>query len=178
MLLKKKVDTLVTYVRAAKGEASTVKKHLPLTWADVNYIVRMLKEEDVIDVDYIERMLGEEDSIVILAKDKDAIVGVVGGWLEGTPSGYDVVDRCLKQHNAYHEAHLDYIAVKEEHQKTGIGTTLVEKVCNWARERGKKKIWTEASEDNIIFYRKLGFQEVYRFFDEKKEENVTMIKRL
>ena len=163
MLLRKKDDTLVTYVQAAKGEASTVKKHLPFVWADVNYI---------------ERMLGREDSIVILAKDKDAIVGVVGGWLEGTPSGYDVEDRSLKQHNAYHEAHLDWIAVKEEHQETGVGTTLVGKVCNWARERGKKKIWTEASRNTIIFYRKLGFQEVCRFFDEKKEENVTMIKGL
>jgi ribosomal protein S18 acetylase RimI-like enzyme len=163
MLLRKKDDTLVTYVQASKGEASTVKKHLPFMWADVNYM---------------ERMLREEDSIVILAKDENAIVGVVGGWLEGTPSGYDVEDRCLKQHNAYHEAHLDWIAVKEEHRETGVGTTLVGKVCNWARERGKKKIWTEASENTIIFYRKLGFQEVCRFFDEKKEENVTMIKRL
>ena len=163
MLLRKKDDTLVTYVQAAKGEASTVKKHLPFVWADVNYI---------------ERMLGREESIVILAKDKDAIVGVVGGWLEGIPSGYDVEDRSLKQHNAYHEAHLDWIAVKEEHQETGVGTTLVGKVCNWARERGKKKIWTEASRNTIIFYRKLGFQEVGRFFDEEKEENVTMIKNL
>jgi ribosomal protein S18 acetylase RimI-like enzyme len=163
MLLRKKDDALVTYVQAAKGEASTVKKHLPFVWADVNYI---------------ERMLGREESIVILAKDKDAIVGVVGGWLEGIPSGYDVEDRSLKQHNAYHEAHLDWIAVKEEHQETGVGTTLVGKVCNWARERGKKKIWTEASRNTIIFYRKLGFQEVCRFFDEKKEENVTMIKGL
>ncbi len=163
MLLRKKDDTLVTYVQAAKGEASTVKKHLPLLCPDVNYI---------------ERMLGREESIVILAKDKDAIVAVVGGWLEGTPSGYDVVDRCLKQHNAYHEAHLDWIAVEEEHKETGVGTTLVGKVCNWARERGKKKIWTEASKDTIVFYRKLGFQEICRFFDEKKEETVTMIKRL
>ncbi len=169
---------MVTYVQAAKGEASTVKKHLPFTWADVNYIVRMLKEEDVIDVNYIERMLREEDSIVIVAKDKNAIVGVVGGWLVGTPSGYDVEDRCLKQHNAYHEAHLDWIVVKEEHREKGIGTTLVGKVCNWARERGKKKIWAETLEDAIIFYRKLGFQEVGRFFDEEKEENVTMIKNL
>jgi ribosomal protein S18 acetylase RimI-like enzyme len=161
--LKKKDATLVTYVQAAKGKASTVKKHLPFMWADVNYM---------------ERMLREEDSLVILAKDEKVIVGVVGGWLEGTPSGYDVEDRCLKQHNAYHEAHLDWIAVKEENREKGVGTTLVGKVCNWARERGKKKIWTETSEDTIIFYRKLGFQEVGRFFDEKKEENVTMIKNL
>jgi ribosomal protein S18 acetylase RimI-like enzyme len=170
MLLKKKDDTLVTYVQVAKGEASTVKKHLPSVWAH-------LRSHDI-DVDYMERMLGEEESIVILAKDENVIVGVVGGWLVGTPSGYDVEDRCLKQHNAYHEAHLDWVAVKEEHREKGVGTTLVGKVCNWARERGKKKIWTEASEDNIIFYRKLGFQEVCRFFDEEKEENVTMIKNL
>lgn len=170
MVLRKKDDTLVTYVQAAKGESSTVKKHLPVMWA-------YLRSHDI-DADYMERMLGEEDSIAILAKEKDAIVGVVDGWLVGTPSGYDVEDRCLKQHNAYHEAHLDWIVVKEEHREKGIGTTLVGKVCNWARERGKKKIWTETSGDTVIFYRKLGFQEVGRFFDEKKEENVTMIKNL
>ena len=65
MLLKKKDDTLVTYVQAAKGEASTVKKHLPFVWADV---------------DYMERMLGEEESLVILAKDENAIVWSCG-WL-------------------------------------------------------------------------------------------------
>jgi len=55
MLLKKKDDTLVTYVQAAKGEASTVKKHLPFVWAH-------LRSHDI-DVDYMERMLREEDSI-------------------------------------------------------------------------------------------------------------------
>lgn len=100
------------------------------------------------------------------------------GWLEGTPSGYDIEDKSLKQHNAYHEAHLDWIAVKEEYEEKGVGTTLVGKVCNWARARGKKKIWTEASRDTITFYQKPGFKEISRFTDEKEEEHVTMVRLL
>jgi hypothetical protein len=87
---------LVRYVQAVKGQAPTIKEHLPLLCPDV---------------DYLERMLGSSEAIVFWVKDRDEIVGVVGGWLEGTPSGYDVEDETLRQHGSYHEAHLDWIAV-------------------------------------------------------------------
>jgi len=140
-----------------------VKKHLPSVCPDVNYI---------------EKMLESREAIVILAKESGDILGVVGGWLEGTPSGYEVEDANLKQYSAYHEAHLDWIAVREEHREKGIGANLIEKVCIWAKENGKEKIWTEVSPETIAFYQKHGFQEIGRFQDEKREEYVTMLKQL
>ena len=146
---------MVKYVEAVKGQGSTLKECLPFLCPDV---------------DYLERMLGCSDAVVIMAKDGDAIVGVVGGWLEGTPSG--------------HEAHLDWIAVKEEYREKGIGSALVERICNWARERSKEKIWTEALrktsifEETVTFYNKLGFKEIGTFRDQKGEEYVTMLRQL
>ena len=105
---------MVRYVRAVKGEASTVKGHLPFVCPDV---------------EYIERMIGSSEAIVIVAKDKDVMVGAAGGWLTGTPSGYDIEDGVLRQHGAYDEAHLYWIAVKEEYGEKGIGSTLIERVC-------------------------------------------------
>jgi ribosomal protein S18 acetylase RimI-like enzyme len=159
---------LVRYFQALKGEASTVKKYLPFVCPNV---------------EYIERMIGSPEAIVILAKNKDAIVGAIGGWLKGTPSGYDVEDKALRQHVAYDEAHLCWIAVKEEYREKRIGSTLAERVCSWARMKGKKKIWTEAQRkttdfDSVTFYKKVGFKEIGSFRDEKGEEYVTMLKQL
>jgi len=159
---------LVRYVQAVKGQAPIVKKHLPFLCPDV---------------DYLERMLESLDAMVILAKDKDAIIGVAGGRLEGTPSGYGVEDTSLREHSAYHEAHLDWIAVQDEYREKGIGKSLIERVCNWAKRKDKKKIWTEAQRkttgfDSVAFYKKLGFKEIGNFRDEKQEEFVTMLKKL
>jgi len=159
---------LVTYTLAAKGDASMIRKHLPFVCPDV---------------DYIEKMLTSPEAIVILAKDRAAVVGVVGGWLEGTPSGYEAEDNTLRQYNAYHEAHLDWIAVAEEYRKKMIGATLVQKVCEWAFKHRKNKIWTEISPKTSIFdikafYEKLGFKQIGKFRDEKGEEYVTMLKEL
>jgi len=159
---------LVTYALAAKGDAPMLKKHLPFICPDVNYI---------------ERMLDSPEAIVIFVKDKAAVVGAVGGWLEGTPSGYEVEDNTLREHDAYHEAHLDWIAVAEKYRDKRIGATLVQKVCEWALKHGKKKIWTEVSTktsvfDIAAFYEKLGFKQIGRFRGEKGEEYVTLLKEL
>ena len=159
---------LVRYVQAVKGQGSEIKEHLPFLCPDV---------------DYLERMLGSSEALVILAKDKDAVVGVVGGWLKGTPSGYDVEDKTLRRHGAYHEAHLDWMAVNEKYREKGIGSALVERIGNWAKEKYKKKIWIEVSRktsdfDTVAFYKKLGFKEIGVFRDQKGEEYVTMLKQL
>jgi len=135
------------------------------------------------DVNYIERMLSSPEAIVLVVKDETAVVGAVGGWLEGTPSGYKAEDDTLREHNAYHEAHLDWIAVAEEYRDKRIGATLVQRVCEWALKHGKKKIWTEISTrtsifDIATFYEKLGFKQIGGFRDEKGEEYVTMLKEL
>jgi len=159
---------MVTYALATKGDASMLKKHMPITCPDVNYI---------------ERMLSSPEAIVILAKDKANVVEAVGGWLEGTPSGHEAEDNALRAHNAYHEAHLDWIAVAEKYREKRIGATLVQRVCEWALKHGKKKIWTEIAPKTSIFdvagfYEKLGFKQIGRFRDEKGEDYATMLKEL
>lgn len=89
---------MIEYVRAVKGQAQNIKETLPFLCSDVGYV---------------EKMLSDSKAIVILAKDKSNIVGVVGGWLEGIPSGYKDEDKMLREHGAYSEAHLDWVAVKE-----------------------------------------------------------------
>lgn len=136
------------------------------------------------DIDYIERMLATKEAIVVFAEDKGVPIGAVGGWLKGTPSGYEEEDKVLRQHDAYNQAHLCWIVVKKEYRNKGIGTVLIQKVCKWALKRGLKKIWAEIStkaypfEIPIAFCRKLGFKQIGKFFDEKGEEYVTMVKEL
>jgi len=156
------------YIQAVKGQASEIKKSLPFLCPDV---------------DYIKRMLANSEAVVFLAKDNNEIVGVVGGWLRGTPSGYDVEDEILKEHGAYNEAHLDWIAVKEEYRVKGIGSTFIEKICDWAKEQGKKKIWVEVSQETsdfetVSFYTDHGFTEIGAFRDQNGEEFATMLKQL
>ncbi|MFQ6073880.1 MAG: GNAT family N-acetyltransferase, partial [Candidatus Bathyarchaeia archaeon] len=109
---------------------------------------------------------------------RSVIVEVVGGWLQGTPSGCDEEDRVLKECNAYNEAHLDWMAVKEEYREKGIGANLIQKVCSWAKEHGKKKIWTESSRDMAEFYEKHGFKQIGGFLDENGEKCLTMLKEM
>jgi len=152
-----------------KGDATKLKNHLPFICPDI---------------DYIERMLATSKATVIVAENKGVPVGAVGGWLKGTPSGYEEEDAALKRHAAYNEAHLCWIAVKKEYRKKGIGTALIQAVCKWALQRGKKKIWTEIStktnpfEIPIAFYKKLGFKQIGEFLDDKGEKYVTMLKEL
>ena len=160
---------MARYIQAVKGDATMLKDHLPFICPDI---------------DYIERMLTTPEAIVIFAEDRGIPIGAVGGWLKGTPSGYEEEDEALRQHDAYDEAHLCWIAVKKEYRKKGIGTALIQMVCKWASERGKKKIWTEIStktnpfEIPIAFYKELDFKQIEEFFDKKGEEYVTMLKEL
>ncbi|NWG10660.1 GNAT family N-acetyltransferase [Candidatus Bathyarchaeota archaeon] len=159
---------MVKYVRAVKDQASTIKQNLPFLCPNV---------------DYLQKMLADSKAVVFLAKDKDVIVGVAGGWLNGTPSGYDAEDEFLKEHVAYNEAHLDWIAVKEEYRVKGIGSIFIEKICGWAREQGKKKIWVEVSRkksdlEAVSFYKNHGFKEIGTFRDQNGEEYATMLKQL
>jgi GNAT superfamily N-acetyltransferase len=73
--------------------------------------------------------------------------------------------------------------VKEEYREKGIGSALVGKTCNWAKEKGKEKIWVEVSKKagdfgTVLFYKKHGFEEIGAFRDQKGEEYVTMLKQL
>jgi GNAT superfamily N-acetyltransferase len=57
-------------------------------------------------------------------------------------------------------AHLDELDVHPEHGRRGLGTALVETVCEWAKSTGFKAITLSTFSDvpwNAPFYARLGF---------------------
>jgi predicted N-acetyltransferase YhbS len=57
-------------------------------------------------------------------------------------------------------AHLDELDVRPEHGRRGLGTALVETVCEWAKNAGFKAITLSTFRDvswNAPFYARLGF---------------------
>ena len=60
-------------------------------------------------------------------------------------------------------AHLDEIDVLPEHGRQGVGTRLLETVCQWARDAGYRKITLSTFRDvpwNRPFYEQRGFRVV------------------
>jgi GNAT superfamily N-acetyltransferase len=60
-------------------------------------------------------------------------------------------------------AHLDELDVLPAHGRQGVGTSLVRAVCEWARERGYRKVTISTFRDipwNEPFYLKQGFRAV------------------
>ena len=58
-------------------------------------------------------------------------------------------------------AHLDELDVHPDHSRRGIGTALVETVCEWARAAGHRAITLSTLRDvpwNAPFYARLGFR--------------------
>jgi GNAT superfamily N-acetyltransferase len=61
------------------------------------------------------------------------------------------------------QAHLEEIDVAPRHGRRGVGTGLVEAVCDWARRRGFEELTLttfRALPWNMPFYARLGFEEV------------------
>ncbi len=61
------------------------------------------------------------------------------------------------------DAHLDQVSVRIAHQGRGLGTALVEAVCEWARELSFEAVTLTTFRDvtfNGPFYASLGFVEV------------------
>ena len=73
------------------------------------------------------------------------------------PVGYvlvDTVDDC---------AHIEQLSVRPDHQETGVGRALVERVGAWARDRELWAITLTTFKEvpwNAPFYRHLGFREL------------------
>jgi putative acetyltransferase len=58
-------------------------------------------------------------------------------------------------------AHLDEIDVHPDHGRRGVGTRLVQAVCNWARNKGYDSVTLSTFRDvpwNMPFYTRLGFE--------------------
>jgi predicted N-acetyltransferase YhbS len=77
-----------------------------------------------------------------------------------TPVGFAHVE--IRETDA---AHLEELDVHPEHGRRGLGTRLVQAVCEWANVRGYRAVTLTTFRDvswNMPFYARLGFEEVPR----------------
>jgi len=56
------------------------------------------------------------------------------------------------------DAYLDTLYVHKDHQKEGVGTSLLQEVIKYAKERGRSEIYTDASLTARPFLEKHGFR--------------------
>jgi len=74
------------------------------------------------------------------------------------------------------------IGVRKEYQRKGVGTKLIQKLIEIAKEKNISKIFLEVKTSNLSaynFYKKLGFKEMYRrknYYG--NEEAIVMVKEI
>jgi ribosomal-protein-alanine N-acetyltransferase len=74
------------------------------------------------------------------------------------------------------------IGVRKEYQRKGVGTKLMQKLIEIAKEKNISKIFLEVKASNLSaynFYKKLGFKEMYRrknYYG--NEEAIVMVKEI
>lgn len=61
-------------------------------------------------------------------------------------------------HNGGRAGHIEDVATRKEFQGMGIGSSVVKKAIEAAKEAGCYKIVLDCSEENVPFYEKLGFR--------------------
>jgi GNAT superfamily N-acetyltransferase len=135
---------------------------------DDSYKIRLADPQDIPLLPEIERAAGRLFVGLELALDLDHTLPVeelqqaqkagrlwVAAGLDGQPIGFAVaaiVDGL---------AHLDELDVHPEHGRRGLGTALVERVCEWANSAGFAAITLSTFRDvpwNAPFYARLGFR--------------------
>lgn len=85
-------------------------------------------------------------------KPEDKIAQHLAVFLDGTITGVGMV------YEENGNARIRFIAVEERHQRTGIGSLLIEALEGIAREKGCKKAVLWGDESAIGFYEKLGYK--------------------
>ncbi len=74
-------------------------------------------------------------------------------------------------------AYISFFAVKKEYSNQGVGTFMMNKVCELSKQYGMEKIKLEVHENNYIainFYKKNGFNTTF----EKSPKGFYMIKKI
>jgi GNAT superfamily N-acetyltransferase len=82
-------------------------------------------------------------------------------WVAITPEGSPIGFALVEMYDGV--AHLEEIDVYPEYGRQGIGTRLVQTVCDWARSCGIPAVTLTTFRDipwNAPFYRRLGFREL------------------
>lgn len=122
----------------------------PFRLADYAAVTQLLKDvlSDACYEDTIEafgRQLSWDSELVLVATDRQEIVGVIIGTIDNN-DGY------------YYR-----IAVARSHQRKGIGRSLIEALGKRFRQRKVRKVWVSLDNHNetvIPFYESLGFEPV------------------
>ena len=97
--------------------------------------------------EYFEQMLSQESVIVYVAENNQEIIGGLTAHI--LPSTYFESA----------EVYIYDLGVKEEFQRSGIGTMLVEDFNDYCSKRGFKEMFVQADtvdEHAVAFYKKIG----------------------
>ena len=116
-----------------------------MTFADFEKIKDVLQEDfdDFWSPSILKSELESENSKYIVAKDNNEIVGFAGIWI--SPVDVEITN----------------IVTKKNKRKKGIGSLLLEKLIEMAKECEKDNISLEVNENNYpagILYEKYGFE--------------------
>jgi ribosomal protein S18 acetylase RimI-like enzyme len=128
--------------------------------SDVDRLTDLLIELFFIETDFV--INGEKHargiSIVISSSDKSVMfVAEYEGRIIGMVSGQIVISTAIGAPSLL----LEDMCVTSAYRRTGIGTALMQRLADWAREKGAQRFQLVTDKDNhpaIMFYRKHGFK--------------------
>ncbi|HMS81901.1 MAG TPA: AAC(3)-I family aminoglycoside N-acetyltransferase [Burkholderiaceae bacterium] len=105
---------------------------------------------------YLRALLARDTYVAIAALDGDRVVGGLSGYLLPKPE------------QARSEVYLYDLAVAATHRRRGIATALIDRLRDWAVERGAWVVYVQADlgdDPAIALYTKLGVREDVLHFD-------------
>ena len=76
----------------------------------------------------------------------------------------DEVVACLRVNENGNLLHMGRFAVKKELRKNGYGRILMEKLCEYAKEKGYSGVELSAVETAVGFYKKQGFETIGDYY--------------
>ena len=124
-----------------------------------NALPRMFKKPDgpAREHDYYLGLIADENAALFIAEADGKPAGYVYGIVKDAPDFPVFVPR--------HHVVIDNIAIKAEFQNRGLGKTLMDKMREWAIEKGATSIELSVYEFNknaMLFYERLGYQTLSR----------------
>lgn len=108
--------------------------------------------------EYLEKELAKDDTTIFIAQEEDLLLGLVHLTVRSSDSFPLNVPRKF--------GYIHTLVVREDFQRLGIGQKLLEKACEWLKEKGVEgnvelNVW-EFNKGAIKFYEKLGFDTIQR----------------
>ena len=103
--------------------------------------------------DYFSKSLKDNNSCILVARSDKQIIGYLAGKIKMTKNTHRTLEN---------QAELENMMILAEYRNKQIGTKLVEKFFQWAKDKGIKNIKVIASSKNepaINFYKKCGFKD-------------------